>query len=357
MRPETVLERPEAKRLDPSAQFALVAAREAWADAGQPRCRPRAVRRRLRHRHRRLWTLLDAWDTLREKGPRRVMPMTVPMLMPNAAAAAVSMHLERARLRPHRRVRVRIQHRVDRQRPRAPPPRPGRRRDRRWHGVRDPPDHGGLVRLDAGAVQAQRRPRARVTSLQRRPRRLRHGRRRRRTGPRDRGARHAHAARRSTRPSSAAAITADSYHITAPEPEGLGASRAVRMALESGRRHRRRRHPHQCARDLDPDRRHRRVQRAAERLRRPGARDPRLGDEGRPPVTCSAAPARSRRSSRSSRCATASRRRRSTSPRRTPRSRCASPAPPMPLGDGPQLAISNSFGFGGHNAVVAFASV
>ena len=30
---------------------------------------------------------------------------------------------------------------------------------------------------------------------------------------------------------------------------------------------------------------------------------------------------------------------------------------PQPLGDGPQLAISNSFGFGGHNAVAAFASV
>ena len=28
----------------------------------------------------------------------------------------------------------------------------------------------------------------------------------------------------------------------------------------------------------------------------------------------------------------------------------------QPLGEGPQLAISNSFGFGGHNAVVAFAS-
>ena len=30
---------------------------------------------------------------------------------------------------------------------------------------------------------------------------------------------------------------------------------------------------------------------------------------------------------------------------------------PQPLGDGPQFAISNSFGFGGHNAVAAFASV
>ncbi len=30
---------------------------------------------------------------------------------------------------------------------------------------------------------------------------------------------------------------------------------------------------------------------------------------------------------------------------------------PQPLGDGPQLAISNSFGFGGHNAVVAIRSV
>jgi 3-oxoacyl-[acyl-carrier-protein] synthase II len=28
----------------------------------------------------------------------------------------------------------------------------------------------------------------------------------------------------------------------------------------------------------------------------------------------------------------------------------------IPLGDGDQLAISNSFGFGGHNAVVAFTT-
>lgn len=39
-----------------------------------------------------VWTLLDAFETLKERGPRRVMPMTVPMLMPNGPAAAVGMH-------------------------------------------------------------------------------------------------------------------------------------------------------------------------------------------------------------------------------------------------------------------------
>ena len=40
-----------------------------------------------------VWTLLDAWDTLRERGPRRVLPMTVPMLMPNGPGAAIGMDL------------------------------------------------------------------------------------------------------------------------------------------------------------------------------------------------------------------------------------------------------------------------
>ena len=93
VRPETVLERPEAKRLDPAAQFALVAAREAWADAGSPDVEPERFGVDFATGIGGVWTLLDAWDTLRDKGPRRVMPMTVPMLMPNAAAAAVSMHL------------------------------------------------------------------------------------------------------------------------------------------------------------------------------------------------------------------------------------------------------------------------
>ena len=88
-----VLERQEVKRLDPSAKFALVSAREAWADAGAPDVDPERILVDYATGIGGLWTLLDGWDTLREKGPRRVLPMTIPMLMPNAAAAAVSMGL------------------------------------------------------------------------------------------------------------------------------------------------------------------------------------------------------------------------------------------------------------------------
>jgi 3-oxoacyl-[acyl-carrier-protein] synthase II len=91
VRPEEVLERIETKRLDPSAQFALISAREAWADAGSPDIDPARIGVDYSTGIGGLWTLLDAWDTLKEKGPRRVLPMTIPMLMPNAAAAAVSM--------------------------------------------------------------------------------------------------------------------------------------------------------------------------------------------------------------------------------------------------------------------------
>lgn len=93
VRPDEVLERQEIKRLDPSAQFALIAAREAWADAGAPDIAPERILVDYATGIGGLWTLLDAWDVLKEKGPRRVLPMTIPMLMPNAAAAAISMGL------------------------------------------------------------------------------------------------------------------------------------------------------------------------------------------------------------------------------------------------------------------------
>jgi 3-oxoacyl-[acyl-carrier-protein] synthase II len=92
VRPEEVLERPVAKRLDPSSQFALISAKEAWADAGAPDVAPERLGVDYATGIGGIWTLLDAWDTLRERGPRRVLPMTVPMLMPNAASAAISMH-------------------------------------------------------------------------------------------------------------------------------------------------------------------------------------------------------------------------------------------------------------------------
>jgi 3-oxoacyl-[acyl-carrier-protein] synthase II len=88
-----VLERIETKRLDPSSQFALTAAREAWADAGSPEVDPERFGVDWATGIGGVWTLLDAWDTLRERGPRRVLPMTVPMLMPNGPAAAIEMSL------------------------------------------------------------------------------------------------------------------------------------------------------------------------------------------------------------------------------------------------------------------------
>jgi len=96
VRPEEVLSRQETKRLDPSSQFALISAREAWADAGLENSDvdPDRVGVDYSTGIGGLWTLLDAWDTLKEKGPRRVLPMTIPMLMPNAASAAISMNLK-----------------------------------------------------------------------------------------------------------------------------------------------------------------------------------------------------------------------------------------------------------------------
>jgi 3-oxoacyl-[acyl-carrier-protein] synthase II len=88
-----VLTPQECKRLDPSSQFALIAAREAWADAGLPEVAPERLAVEFATGIGGVWTLLDAYDTLKEKGPRRVMPMTVPMLMPNGPAAAIGMDI------------------------------------------------------------------------------------------------------------------------------------------------------------------------------------------------------------------------------------------------------------------------
>ncbi len=91
--PAEVLTRPEIKRLDRSAQFAMIAAREAWDDAGRPEVDGERLSVALASGIGGVITLLDAYDTLKERGARRVLPLTVPMLMPNGPAAAVGLEL------------------------------------------------------------------------------------------------------------------------------------------------------------------------------------------------------------------------------------------------------------------------
>jgi len=91
--PDEVLTKVETRRLDPSSQYALIASREAWADAGTPEVEPERLAVAIGSGIGGVWTLLTQWDNLREKGPRRVYPLAVPMLMPNGPAAAVSLDL------------------------------------------------------------------------------------------------------------------------------------------------------------------------------------------------------------------------------------------------------------------------
>jgi len=91
--PRDVLKVPEIKRMDPSAQYAIIATREAWADAGAPEVDPTRLGAVVSSGIGGIWTTLDGWDTLRERGARRVLPMTVPMLMPNSPAAYVELEL------------------------------------------------------------------------------------------------------------------------------------------------------------------------------------------------------------------------------------------------------------------------
>lgn len=101
---DEILTRVEAKRLDPVSQYALIAGREAFADAGLTTDTDGTGELTTVAPERLLvdWatgigglcSMLNAWDTLREKGPRRVLPLTVPMLMPNAPAAAIAMDLK-----------------------------------------------------------------------------------------------------------------------------------------------------------------------------------------------------------------------------------------------------------------------
>ncbi len=98
--PTEVLPRVEARRLDRCEQVAMVAAKQAWADAGfgennddsvvEPERLGVIIGTGIGGVH----TLLDMDDLLETVGLRKVSPLTVPMLMPNGPAAHVGLALK-----------------------------------------------------------------------------------------------------------------------------------------------------------------------------------------------------------------------------------------------------------------------
>ncbi|WP_295819989.1 beta-ketoacyl-[acyl-carrier-protein] synthase family protein [uncultured Microbacterium sp.] len=355
VRPDTVLERPIAKRLDPSSQFALVAAMEAWADAGSPEVDPERLGVDFATGIGGLWTLLDAWDTLREKGPRRVLPMTVPMLMPNAAAGNLSLHFgARAYARTvasacassTESIVNAIEHLRD--------------------GLADVVITGGTESVIHPVTIAS------FSSMQALSKRNDSPETASRPGSIDRdgfvmgeGAgvlileTEEHAKARGARIYAVVVgggVTADSYHITANDPEGTGAARAVNMALAMA--------------DASPD--------DVTHVNAHATSTP-VGDPNEYVALKSVFGDRIDEIPVSATKASTGHLLGGTGALEAIftilaiRDRVAPPTiniteqdpavpfrlsgAPTPLGDGPQLAISNSFGFGGHNAVAAFASV
>ncbi len=97
--PAEVLPRVQARRLDRSEQAALVAAREAWADAGftgtagENGLDPTRVAVVIGTGIGGVTSLLAQYDILQEKGPGRVSPLLIPMNMPNGPAAYVGLDI------------------------------------------------------------------------------------------------------------------------------------------------------------------------------------------------------------------------------------------------------------------------
>ena len=91
--PATAIDRVQARKLDRCEMFALLAAREAWADAGSPRVDAERLGVVVASGIGGIGSVLAAYDTLKEKGWSRLSPFTVPMLMPNGSAGWISLEL------------------------------------------------------------------------------------------------------------------------------------------------------------------------------------------------------------------------------------------------------------------------
>jgi 3-oxoacyl-[acyl-carrier-protein] synthase II len=92
--PVDVVGRVQARRMDRCEQLALVAAREAWADAGAPEVDPFRLGVAVTSGIGGIGSTLTAYDTLNDRGWNRISPYTVPMLMPNGAAGWISIEFK-----------------------------------------------------------------------------------------------------------------------------------------------------------------------------------------------------------------------------------------------------------------------
>lgn len=90
---EKVLSKVELRRQDPCAQYAVIAAREAWEDAGKPDVEPERLAVSVGSGVGGIQTVITQWENLRTKGPRRVFPLAVPMLLVNSPTAMVSLEV------------------------------------------------------------------------------------------------------------------------------------------------------------------------------------------------------------------------------------------------------------------------
>ena len=91
--PSEVPTKVETRRLDRSQQAAVIAAREAWQDAGAPAVEPERLGTVIGTGIGGVTSLLEAYDTLNERGWSRVSPHMVTMIMPNGPAAVVGLEI------------------------------------------------------------------------------------------------------------------------------------------------------------------------------------------------------------------------------------------------------------------------
>src|SRR3954454_17711018 len=92
--PTKYIEHKQARRMDRFAQFTISAARMAEADSGIDVAKePDRVGVSVATGIGGLKSFQDCYDTLRDRGPDRVHPFSIPAIIPNMGAACVSMTL------------------------------------------------------------------------------------------------------------------------------------------------------------------------------------------------------------------------------------------------------------------------